>query len=133
MGSVDHWQAIDETRDPTRVGWYEPIPEVSRRLVLAAIERGARSVIDIGGGASSLVDQLLEHGVERVAVLDLSEAGPDVARRRLGSRAREVEWIVGDVTTLDEVGRFDVHVYCMLARTGGPGSEDDPGGTAASG
>ena len=72
------------------------------------LEEGAESVIDIGGGASSLVDELLDLGVKRVAVLDISEAGLAVSKRRLGSRARLVEWIVGDVTTVEAVGRFDV-------------------------
>jgi SAM-dependent methyltransferase len=106
--SSAHWQGLYETRDPTRVGWYEPVPVTSLRSVSAALEGGARSVIDIGGGASSLVDHLLEAGVERIAVLDISEAGLDVARQRLGDRATQVTWIVGDVTTIEDVGRFDV-------------------------
>jgi SAM-dependent methyltransferase len=106
--SHDHWQGIYETRDPTRVGWYEPLPETSWRLVSNALARGARSVIDIGGGASSLVDLLLDASVERVAVLDISEAGLELARQRLGERAGRVEWIAGDVTGLEGVGTFDL-------------------------
>lgn len=81
---------------------------MSRRLVMAAVAEGAESVIDVGGGASLLVDQLLDLGVARVAVLDISEAGIDVARRRLGRRASGVEWIVADVTERQDVGSFDV-------------------------
>jgi 2-polyprenyl-3-methyl-5-hydroxy-6-metoxy-1,4-benzoquinol methylase len=81
---------------------------MSRKFVIEACEEGAESVIDVGGGASSLVDELLELGVKRVAVLDISEAGLAVSKRRLGSRARQVEWIVGDVTTVEEIGAFDV-------------------------
>ena len=108
MGTRDHWQHIYTTRRPDQVGWFESDPAVSRRLVMAAVEAGATSVIDVGGGASSLVDHLLDQGVERVAVLDISEAGIDAARQRLGDRADEVEWIVADATTIDEVGTFDV-------------------------
>jgi len=108
MGPRDHWQRIYTTRAPTQVGWYEPDPATSRRLVLDAVAAGAESVIDVGGGASLLVDHLLDHGVERVAVVDISEAGVDTARQRLGRRASRVEWIVGDVTTLEHLGRFDV-------------------------
>jgi ubiquinone/menaquinone biosynthesis C-methylase UbiE len=108
VSSGEHWQAIYAKRDPTRVGWYEPVPDTSLRLVLAALGRGARSVVDVGGGASSLVDHLVDQDIERIAVLDISEAGLEVARGRLRERARAVEWIVGDVTTLEDIGRFDV-------------------------
>ena len=108
MDPHEHWQRVYTTRLPTQVGWYEPDPEVSRRLVSAALDGGARSVIDIGGGASLLVDQLLAQDVERIAVLDISEAALDIARQRLAAGADRVEWIVGDVTEVDSVGRFDV-------------------------
>lgn len=102
------WDWIYATRDLGAVGWYEPDPVNSRELVAAAIDRGGHTIIDIGGGASRLVDHLLDLGLERIAVLDVSEAGLAVARHRLGPRAAAVEWIVGDVTELDDVGRFDI-------------------------
>lgn len=108
MSAHEHWQRIYATRRPDQVGWFEPDPTMSRRLVMAAIEQGARSVIDVGGGASFLVDHLLARGIERVAVVDISKAAIDVARHRLGERASDVEWIVADATTLDDVGTFDV-------------------------
>lgn len=108
MDPQQHWQHVHATREPTQVGWYERDPQVSRRLVASALDAGAGSVIDVGGGASLLVDRLLELGVQRVAVLDISEAGLAIARRRLGAVADRVEWIVGDVTALETVGEFDV-------------------------
>jgi SAM-dependent methyltransferase len=102
-----HWQHQYATRAPDSVGWYEADPSMSRRLVAEALERGARSVIDVGGGASSLVDSLVDQRI-RVAVLDIAEAGLDVARERLGERAEQVTWIVADVTTAFDIGRFDV-------------------------
>jgi rhodanese-related sulfurtransferase/SAM-dependent methyltransferase len=106
--SGDYWQNVYLTRAPDDVGWYEPDPAVSRRLVGAALELGAQSVIDVGGGASALVDHLLDVGVPRIAVLDVAAAGLEVAKRRLGDRADRVEWIVGDVTTVGDLGSFDV-------------------------
>lgn len=108
MADAEHWQHVYLTRAPEEVGWYESDPVVSRRLVGVACARGAQSVIDVGGGASALVDHLLAMDVPRIAVLDVSEAGLAVARSRLGDRAARVEWIVGDVTALEDVGTFDV-------------------------
>jgi SAM-dependent methyltransferase len=108
MQSPEHWQRIHATRPSDQVGWFEPDPVTSRRLVAEAVEAGARSVIDIGGGASSLVDHLLGAGLERIAVVDIAGSAFDIARARLGERAHDVVWIVGDVTILDDVGTFDV-------------------------
>lgn len=104
----NQWDWIYATRAVDAVGWYEPDPSTSRRLVAEAVDAGARSIIDVGGGASSLVDHLLDLGLDRIAVLDVSEAGLAVARHRLGDRAEAVEWVVGDVTEVSDVGRFDI-------------------------
>jgi SAM-dependent methyltransferase len=104
----DAWDWIYATREPTSVGWYEPDPVVSKSLVAAAVARGARSLVDVGGGFSSLVDHVLDLGLERVAVMDISEAGLAIAQHRLGARADAVTWIVGDVSTVDDIGRFDI-------------------------
>ena len=108
MERREHWEEIYRSRSPDDVSWYEPIPLLSRSLVAEAVEAGATSVIDIGGGASSLVDQLLDLHVKRVAVLDISDAGLAASKSRLGDRARMVEWIVGDLTDVEDIGRFDV-------------------------
>lgn len=108
MERREHWERIYSSRSPHEVSWYEPVPAVSRALIAEAVDEGARSVIDIGGGASSLIDHVLDLGVERVTVLDISEAALSESKRRLGGRGTSVEWIVGDVVTLDDVGRFDV-------------------------
>lgn len=108
MSTGEHWQRIYTKRPATEVGWYEPDPAISRRLVGAAVAEGATSVIDVGGGASYLVDHLLDGGLGRIAVLDISAAALDIARERLGRRADEAEWLIGDVTAIPEVGTFDV-------------------------
>src|SRR5918995_3339955 len=104
----NQWDWIYATRAVETVGWYEPDPITSRKLVVEAVARGARSIIDVGGGASSLVDHLLELDLDRIAVLDISAAGLAVAQHRLGSRANEVQWIVGDVTEIRDLGRFEI-------------------------
>lgn len=106
--TMNPWDWIYATRALDTVGWYEPDPSTSRRLVADAVDHGGRSIIDVGGGASHLVDHLLELELERVAVLDVSEAALAVARHRLGTRARDVTWIVGDLASLEDVGAFDI-------------------------
>ncbi|MEX2457505.1 MAG: class I SAM-dependent methyltransferase [Actinomycetota bacterium] len=108
MDRTEHWETLYTTRDDTRVGWFEPVPTVSLRRIREAVEAGARSLIDVGGGSSRLVDHVLELGLDRVAVLDVAEHGLEIARKRLGERGRAVEWIVADVTEVDDVGRFDI-------------------------
>ncbi len=106
--SSNEWDWIYATREMDAVGWYEPDPVTSRELVAEAMAQGRRSIIDIGGGASRLVDHLVDLDLDRIAVLDISEAGLAFSRHRLGTREQGVEWIVGDVSTVDDVGVFDI-------------------------
>lgn len=106
--TTNPWDWIYATRAVDAVGWYEPDPATSRALVGDAVARGARSIIDIGGGASRLVDHLVDLDLERIAVLDISEAGLAVARHRLGARAAAVNWIVGSVVDVDLDEPYDI-------------------------
>jgi SAM-dependent methyltransferase len=108
VSGARHWADIYATRSPEDVSWYERTPTVSLRRVREAIRNGARSLIDIGGGASSLVDHLIDLNLSRLAVLDISERGLEVAQARLGKKADRVEWIVADVTKAADFGGFDV-------------------------
>jgi SAM-dependent methyltransferase len=102
-----HWETVWTDRDPTEVTWYQPVPRRQLELVTSVGSPDDR-VIDVGGGASTLVDGLLERGYRRVTVLDISEAALDAARRRLGDRADLVDWVVGDVL---DIGGFTVDVW----------------------
>ncbi len=99
MNPREHWERVYQTKDPTDVSWFQTIPTLSLQLIQAAEIDKDQSIIDVGGGASVLVDQLLENGFQRVAVLDLSAAALAHARNRLGRRATLVEWFEADVTT----------------------------------
>jgi len=103
-----HWDNIYASKAPEAVSWFEADPVTSLSFLERALEEGARSVIDVGGGASMLVDRLLDLRVERIAVLDHSGFALRVARERLGDRAANVRWIIGSVTEEDDVGSFDV-------------------------
>jgi len=97
MGTESHWDLVYRSRKPDEVSWYQVYPEPSMRFIRRLCSPPAR-VIDVGAGASVLVDALLDAGYPRPVVLDVSAAGLEHARRRLGERAGLVDWVVGDVT-----------------------------------
>jgi SAM-dependent methyltransferase len=98
MSSKEHWDSVYRTRGSEQVSWYQPHLDRSLAFLEATgLGRDAR-VIDVGGGASTFVDDLLDRGYTNVTVLDLSAAALDVAKGRLGSRASQVKWICADVT-----------------------------------
>jgi len=103
-----HWERVYTTKDETGVSWYQDEPTRSLELIRAIAPAVGGRIIDVGGGASVLVDRLLGLSFERIAVLDVSETALGKARSRLGERARRVEWLVADVTELQDVGTFDV-------------------------
>jgi len=93
-----HWEKVCSTHPPDGVSWYAPHLAESLRLIREAAPPEA-SIIDIGGGASTLVDDLLDAGFSRLTVLDISEVALDVARARLGPRAHAVTWLHADIAT----------------------------------
>ncbi len=111
MGSESrqgHWQNVYVSKRDNEVSWFEQTPAASLDLIGRAGATSASAVIDIGGGASRLVDALIEMGFRDVTVLDLSAAALDTARARLGDEASNVEWIVGDVTTWQPPRCYDI-------------------------
>lgn len=96
MEKQAHWNRVYTTREDTAVSWYQERPEVSLRLIDGRMPSAGR-IVDVGGGASRLVDGLLARGHD-VCVLDLAEAALAQARRRLGAQADRVDWVVADVT-----------------------------------
>jgi SAM-dependent methyltransferase len=111
-GAIDrktHWQNVYHRNRAEAVSWYRPHLDVSLELLAdAGLSPGSR-VIDVGGGASTLVDDLLERGLHDVSVADVCEEALAVAQRRLGDRAQEVHWYAGDILDLTlPVGGFDL-------------------------
>ena len=101
MQSKQHWEQVYKTKDATSVSWYQEHAQQSLGLIRqTGVQRDA-GIIDVGGGASTLVDDLLADGYSNVAVLDLSEAALAAAKQRLGARAQQVSWLVGDITQVN--------------------------------
>jgi 2-polyprenyl-3-methyl-5-hydroxy-6-metoxy-1,4-benzoquinol methylase len=101
MNAKTHWQHIYETKAPTQVSWYQEHAQVSMQFIQnTGIQRTGR-IIDVGGGASTLVDDLLTAGFQHITVLDISATALQLARERLGARAVDVNWIEADITRAD--------------------------------
>ena len=111
MSEVDraaHWQQVYSTRDSREVSWFQATHASTLELIAASGVSPAQPVIDVGGGASTLVDALVERGFSDVTVLDVSPAALDVARARLGERGRAVHWVAADVTSWAPTRRYSL-------------------------
>jgi ubiquinone/menaquinone biosynthesis C-methylase UbiE len=93
-----HWENVYSTKGEEDVSWFQETPAISLELLALAGATPGDAVIDIGGGASRLVDSLMDQGFSDVTVLDLSEAALAAARTRLGGKADAVDWIAADAT-----------------------------------
>jgi len=103
-----HWQGVYTSKGEKEVSWYQDNPAPSLDLIaLTGAARGT-AIVDIGGGASRLVDHLLDRHFERVTVLDLSAAALDAAKARLGEKAKRVRWEVADITTWNPPASYDL-------------------------
>lgn len=97
-GGQEHWNGVYGARSEDELTWFEATPALSLELVRVHLQPG-EPFIDIGAGASRLVDVLLEEGFGPLTVLDLSGAALAVSRQRLGARGDDVAWIEADITT----------------------------------
>jgi SAM-dependent methyltransferase len=103
-----HWQNVYRTKAESEVSWFQEKPSISLELIEAAGASRGTAIIDVGGGASRLVDWLVGLGYHRLAVLDLSDAALAMAKARMGDKARAVDWIVADATRWNPTAKFDV-------------------------
>ena len=109
MQSKDHWETVYSTKASDAVSWFQPHADFSVGLIKATGVGHDASIIDVGGGASTLVDDLLANGYTDLTVLDLSASALAAARKRLGSKASAVRWIEADITKADLPGhQFDI-------------------------
>ncbi len=94
-----HWDTVYTTKAEDEVSWFQDEPAPSLRMIRAAGLATDAAIIDVGGGASRLVDALIADGHSALTVLDLSAQALARTRARLGDRAAGVEWITADVTS----------------------------------
>lgn len=101
MQSKAHWGQVYTTKPENGVSWFQEHARQSVELIAHTNVSKKARIIDVGGGASTLVDDLLANGYQHVTVLDLSEAALAASRARLGERAAGVRWLVGDITKIE--------------------------------
>lgn len=97
----EHWEKVYQTQQPDAVSWFQEHATRSLELVRSVGTSLNANIIDVGGGASTLVDDLLSNGFNNISVLDLSAKALDVARKRLGTEGDRVTWIPGDICTVN--------------------------------
>ena len=93
-----HWEKVYTTRKPDRVGWYKPRLDTSLEWLQSQELDADAPIIDVGGGASTLVDDLLHAGFRDLTILDIAEGALELSKARLGEQASKVDWIVADIT-----------------------------------
>lgn len=103
-----HWQNVYATKGEAEVSWFQNSPTISLEMIRAANPDRNAAIIDIGGGESRLVDALLQDGYRDLAVLDLSANALEVVKKRIGTAASTIDWIVADVATWQPAKTYDV-------------------------
>lgn len=95
-----HWENVYQTKASDAVSWYCEHLAKSLELIKQSVSSNAASIIDVGGGHATLVDDLLDEGFTNISVLDISATAIDTSKKRLGDRASQVTWLVGDITNI---------------------------------
>ena len=103
-----HWENVYSTKGEAEVSWFQETPKPSLDLLALVGATADSAVIDIGGGASRLVDALVAAGFTNISVLDLSAEALNVARARLGEAGNRVKWIVADATEWEPQQEYDI-------------------------
>jgi 2-polyprenyl-3-methyl-5-hydroxy-6-metoxy-1,4-benzoquinol methylase len=98
MDTQEHWERIYGTKAPTEMSWFRAHLETSLALVERVASDRAASIIDVGGGESTLVDDLIGRGYRNVTVMDISRTAIEHTKTRLGSAWQQVIWLVADIT-----------------------------------
>ena len=104
-----HWEGVYGSRDTREVSWYEAVPHRSLEWIEAVAPAASDPrIIDVGAGASTLVDHLLDRGYRRLTLLDVAAPALSEVRTRLGARADAVEWVVADLLDFADPEPFDL-------------------------
>lgn len=123
MSTETHWEKIYREKPPDSLSWYRAHLETSLQLIEEVAPAHSASIIDVGGGESTLVDDLVARGYQNITVLDISQTAIHATRKRLGPAAERVRWLTADITRAElEPDAYDVWhdraVFHFLIETG---------------
>ena len=107
MENKQHWENVFSTKTQNEVSWTQVYPKTSMDYLEALQLPKTANIIDVGGGDSNLVDALLEKGYKNIWVLDISATALEKAKKRLGDKAKNIHWIVSDITEFETNIKFD--------------------------
>ena len=108
LKAKEHWENVYKTKSPKEVSWFQESPEVSMNLINRFAQSKESALIDVGGGASRLIDQLLLEGFNNTTVLDISEFALNHSKERLGENKSQVNWITQDIKEFTTQKKFDI-------------------------
>jgi len=108
MNKKDHWESVYKDKSHLEVSWHQKKPTISLALIKKIAQNNTDCIIDVGGGASTLSDFLLEEGFNNITVLDLSSNALAHAKQRLGDKSTFIEWKVEDVTNFVSTNKYDI-------------------------
>ncbi len=106
--SQQHWQKAHDGRAGEALSWYQQRPDISLAMIKAAGLGKTAAIIDVGGGAATLVDHLIATGHSDISVLDIAASALALARERLGAKARAVDWLTADATRWAPARQYDI-------------------------
>lgn len=104
----DHWEGLYAQKKPAQVSWYQSHPQHSLSLIGDTGIGTAASIIDVGGGASTVVDHLLQAGYRDITILDIARTAIERAQQRLGDLSQQITWVEGDITDYSPGRTFDI-------------------------
>src|SRR6476620_6559782 len=104
----EHWEKVYLTKLPKEVSWTQEFPKTSLELIHSFDLPKTAKIIDVGGGDSKLVDHLLDQGFNDITVLDISANAIERAKKRLGNKSQNVQWIVSDITEFEPATNYDL-------------------------
>ncbi|NCF25485.1 MAG: methyltransferase domain-containing protein [Gammaproteobacteria bacterium] len=101
MSRREHWEGVYSSKPPDRLGWYKPRLQTSLEWIKTLGLEPDAAIIDVGGGACTLIDDLLDEGYTSITVLDIAEPALALLKERLGDKSAAVNWVCGDITKVE--------------------------------